>query len=436
MADVMLTYKGTTIAELNDSGSKMLRTAGKYCEADIGVEYVKPSGGETTETPKDVNFIDYNGRILYAYTAEEANALTDLPANPSNPGLTAQGWNWTLAQIKTQLAAAQGGVVWVGQSYTTTSGKTEVDIVLKDGAVSPYLAIGVNGTVTVDWGDGSATDTISGTSVGSLKYQNHTYATGGAYTITIAGSQFSFGNANGTVPILQISAAKTTSKKYADCIHAIRLGSNCNINVEFAFAGCRYLETITIPSGANIAGGTFNGCAALKCAVLPAGVTAIYNTFRSCSALEKVSIPFGVTIITNYAFGGCTLLKSVTIPSSVTGLNNFAFSSNGLTAVVIPNGTVTIGGSSFQSSDDIVEMVVGVSVTTINSSAFAFPYSLEDLHLLPTTPPAMNNVNVLNGYKPFLTIYVPYSADHSILDAYKNATNWSTYASIMKEEPQ
>ena len=45
MADVTLTYQGATIAELDESGSKTLRTAGKYCEADIGVEYVKPSGG-------------------------------------------------------------------------------------------------------------------------------------------------------------------------------------------------------------------------------------------------------------------------------------------------------------------------------------------------------------------------------------------------------
>lgn len=46
MADVTLTYKGNTIAALNDSGSKTIRTAGKFCEADIGVEYVKPSGGD------------------------------------------------------------------------------------------------------------------------------------------------------------------------------------------------------------------------------------------------------------------------------------------------------------------------------------------------------------------------------------------------------
>lgn len=44
MADVTLTYKGDTIAELSDSGNKKLETAGKYCEADILLEYVKSGG--------------------------------------------------------------------------------------------------------------------------------------------------------------------------------------------------------------------------------------------------------------------------------------------------------------------------------------------------------------------------------------------------------
>ena len=45
MADVTLTYKGSTIAEMSDTGTKTLKTAGKYCEGDIGVNYVKPSSG-------------------------------------------------------------------------------------------------------------------------------------------------------------------------------------------------------------------------------------------------------------------------------------------------------------------------------------------------------------------------------------------------------
>lgn len=45
MADVTLTYKGATIGELSESGNKTIKTAGKYCEADILLEYEKPQGG-------------------------------------------------------------------------------------------------------------------------------------------------------------------------------------------------------------------------------------------------------------------------------------------------------------------------------------------------------------------------------------------------------
>lgn len=45
MADVTLSYKDSDILELSDSGSATLKTGGTYCEADIEVEYVKPSGG-------------------------------------------------------------------------------------------------------------------------------------------------------------------------------------------------------------------------------------------------------------------------------------------------------------------------------------------------------------------------------------------------------
>ena len=45
MADLTIKYKGNPIAELSDSGTKTLKTAGKYCEGDITVEYAKPAGG-------------------------------------------------------------------------------------------------------------------------------------------------------------------------------------------------------------------------------------------------------------------------------------------------------------------------------------------------------------------------------------------------------
>lgn len=57
MADVTLKYKGDTIAELSASGNKTLETAGKYCEADILLEYVK-SGGGGGSLPSSISKID------------------------------------------------------------------------------------------------------------------------------------------------------------------------------------------------------------------------------------------------------------------------------------------------------------------------------------------------------------------------------------------
>ena len=45
MADLTIKFKGNSIAELSESGTKTLKTAGKYCEGDISVEYTKPAGG-------------------------------------------------------------------------------------------------------------------------------------------------------------------------------------------------------------------------------------------------------------------------------------------------------------------------------------------------------------------------------------------------------
>lgn len=54
MADITLTYKGDTIAELSESGSKTIETAGKYCEADILLDYVRPEGGDDVDPIPDL----------------------------------------------------------------------------------------------------------------------------------------------------------------------------------------------------------------------------------------------------------------------------------------------------------------------------------------------------------------------------------------------
>ena len=45
MSDVVISYKGESLAEMNASGAKTLLTSGKYLEDDISVAYTKQSGG-------------------------------------------------------------------------------------------------------------------------------------------------------------------------------------------------------------------------------------------------------------------------------------------------------------------------------------------------------------------------------------------------------
>lgn len=91
-----------------------------------------PSGGGGEVERKDVNFIDYDGKVLHSYTTQEALALTELPALPSRTeeGLTCQEWNYTLAQMKSNVNSS--GKCDIGATYITTDRKTHIYITIPD----------------------------------------------------------------------------------------------------------------------------------------------------------------------------------------------------------------------------------------------------------------------------------------------------------------
>ena len=62
MADVELSYKGSTIGSLSASGSMTIETAGKYCDADIDLTYTKSGGGGVVLSAMDQSVSVKNGR--------------------------------------------------------------------------------------------------------------------------------------------------------------------------------------------------------------------------------------------------------------------------------------------------------------------------------------------------------------------------------------
>lgn len=75
---VAIKYKGSTIASMNADGTKTLKTAGRYCEGNIGVEYTAP-------TP---SLISKNIAANGTYNAADDNAdgfdivTVDVPQDP------------------------------------------------------------------------------------------------------------------------------------------------------------------------------------------------------------------------------------------------------------------------------------------------------------------------------------------------------------------
>ena len=139
------------------------------------------------------------------------------------------------------------------------------------------------------------------------------------------------------------------------------------------------------------------------------GVTNIGTLFRYTTAKSFDEFKFftGVTTIPTLAFANTTALVSIELPNTV----------------------VELGAQSFNLAQAIKSIVIPSSVTTIRQYVFINNNALDTAVVLPTTPPTNDGGNFSNPSK----VYVPYSADHSILAAYQSANNWSAIASKLYE---
>ena len=373
---------------------------------------IKTGSSSTPVSENDVTFYDYDGTVVASYTLAEAQALTALPDGPTHAGLTFQGWNYTLEKVKSFTRSMN-----VGAIYTTNDGKTRIYITLGEGRTSPLLGCCPNGTVIVDWGDGTTPDTLTGTSTSTIKYTpTHNYTSLGNYVISLTvngtcGFLGSYIN-NDYCHLLKYSTtADIRNIYYQNTITKIEFGDNITSIGEYAFCGCNSITSFTIPDSVTSIGEcAFAGCNSLTSITIPDSVTSIeIEAFSGCNSLTSITIPGSVTSIGGYAFGSCYLLTSITIPYSVTSIEIEAFySCYSLTSFTIPD-----------------------SVTSIGNHAFGSCYGMVEYHLKSTTPPTLSNIDAFDGIPSDCIIYVPQGS----LNAYKTATNWSTYASKMQEEP-
>ncbi len=167
-----------------------------------------------------------------------------------------------------------------------------------------------------------------------------------------------------------------------------------------------------------------------------------------CENLTSINLPNVVTV-GDSGFYNCKLLKNVFLPK-VTSIGNNGFNSTGLESISLPSCT-TLGSSSFFATQQLVLAILPLvtsisgfcfnhssvqkidtsSLTSIKNFAFYNTKQLDTLILRNSSVCALENVNAFQDTKIAAGtghIYVP----DNLVDSYKTATNWVTFANQIK----
>lgn len=367
-------------------------------------------------TDNDVVFIDYDGTVVYSCSAEDLLGMDALPPNPSHPGLTAQGWNWTLADAKNYMLSHLDLVI--GQNYVTSDGKTRIYVNIPGYGLIPYcnVGIGVNGTAYVDWGDGSAQTMLTGTSTSTVKFASHSYSISGNYanfviTITVQSGKIGFCKLpSSSYPAIFCADTSATALEINQgaysCVQKIELGDNIDNIASYAFRNLSLLSSISIPAyqitfgiGITFARSRLTGIVFSRMSLFGEGFT---YTFES-HTLRYISFPKDTTFVTAYAWEYCySLMHTPAVVPASNEIGSAAFiSCECLRVVQIPNTVTSIGDNAFAKCTSLLAV-----------SFFGF-----------TNVPTLANVNAFDS-SPCV-----FAVPSSLVNTWRSATNWGTYAS-------
>lgn len=394
----------------------------------------KITGTLDTTPPEesDINFWDYDGTLLYAWTLAELATKTELPPLPSHDGLICQGWNWTLQDIKDA-----GRELDIGALYITDDGKTrlyvDVDTETWDDFVLNYWQSNIN-TTTVDWGDGTTPETKDAS---SWIEHRHVYAASGSYVITMSvkdGKKMWLGH-DGRMLI----ANGDTDSGRCSMLRKVEVGARVTGTDPQCFRNCCRLESVSLPQATKIyTPRAFEQCTQLR-VFIAADMDEVWQSFYRCSNLRAIATPKGTTQKNNYAIANTAVrqvnfdmidaytaeaLERVHIKAVNGQVGDFS-SCRALLEVTIPADATTFVAAAFSGDNALRRVTCLGDIASIPAQVFQRCYPLRFVDFTRCTAvPTLANVNAFDSTHPQLEIRVP----ASLADAWKAATNWSSLA--------
>ena len=393
-------------------------------------------------TLRDNGFVKTSATFLGWYTAASGGSQVTSPYTPTSASVTLYA-HWktnstNMIYIGTKQPTFYIGTRQVQSIYLGMTLIYEIVTIVDSGTC------GSNLTYTLD---SHGVLTISGT--GDMQDSSFGWDTSLIKSVVINDGVTSIGNGafNGCSSLTNITIPDGVT----------RIGNN-------AFSNCTGLTSVTIPDSVKSIGwGAFRGCASLTSITIPDSVTSIgEGAFHGCTGLTSITIPDSVTSIGDNPFRGCTGLIKITVSSGntvyhstdncliatktktlISGFKNSIIPSDGsvtsigwgafwgysaLTSIIIPDSVTSIGGYAFYSCTGLTSVTIPDSVTSIGENAFIYCTGLTEIDFSACTDiPALGSSDAFSNTSSSLVIKVP----SALLDEWKAATNWSTYADKM-----
>ena len=188
------------------------------------------------------------------------------------------------------------------------------------------------------------------------------------------------------------------------------------------------LGKITSLPNANSNNQNFGKKDILEEIVLPETITYIPgSSFHSYSNLKKINLE-NIENIGGYVFVNALDGAELRMPKLSTIESNQLFYNSGVTILDFRGSTFTSTRDSIaQGSSRLTKVILPDTITYIGWGAFSGCISLRTFIVLASTPPSLQS-DTFNSTISTFFIYVP---DASV-DAYKNASGWSSFASRIK----
>ena len=366
----VISVSGNTITALKEGTANIKYNSSDMKGITTTVTVKKPSAVPTLKITDYPDETSESSATVSGSVSDASGKSVELTCNGKDVSVQADGGFSTVVSLKD----GENTIEFIAKNIYDAQ-TTKKIIIKKDGATS--------------YGDESGEKEVDKSSKGTES--KGTESKGTISSPDDPTSYLTFDKGTGTITDCGTSVESIVIPEKLDGVNVYYIGSE-------AFANCKYLEEIVLPSTLKgISEKAFSGCTKLLAIDIPEGTKSIgENAFENCSALTDVTIPSTVKKITGNMFLNCKRLKNVSLE----------------------NGITVIGDNAFCGCKSLTELVVPETVTKISSAAFLDCGSLKMIEIPKTVTEIADNAfdgcNALTIYASVNSYAIEYAKEHGI----------------------